>query len=119
MTRIQINLDLLSQVSTTLHKSHDNSYGRGDAQYRVSTDVLSNPICIEAHARNISAHSTALIAQDSDIRGTVSFGPGCIIHPRATIHVLSPNAEIKFGKDCVVEEGAKIIHSYASHLLCS
>jgi UDP-3-O-[3-hydroxymyristoyl] glucosamine N-acyltransferase len=66
----------------------------------------------KAHARNITAHSTALIAQDCDIRGTVSFGPGCVIHPRATIHVLSPNGAIKFGKDCVVEEGAKIIHSY-------
>jgi carbonic anhydrase/acetyltransferase-like protein (isoleucine patch superfamily) len=60
----------------------------------------------------IAAHSTALIAQDCDIRGTVSFGPGCVIHPRATIHVLSPTGEIKFGKDCVVEEGARIIHSY-------
>jgi dynactin-6 len=67
---------------------------------------------VRAHARNITAHSTALIAQDCDIRGTVSFGPGCVIHPRATIHVLSPHAAIKFGKDCVVEEGAKIIHSY-------
>jgi dynactin-6 len=68
---------------------------------------------VRAHDRNITAHSTALIAQDCDIRGTVSFGPGCVIHPRATIHVVSPNGgEINFGKDCVVEEGAKIIHSY-------
>jgi carbonic anhydrase/acetyltransferase-like protein (isoleucine patch superfamily) len=74
---------------------------------------------VRAHDRNITAHSTALIAQDCDIRGTVSFGPGCVIHPRAIIHVLSPSAAIKFGKDCVVEEGAKIIHSYVSILFMS
>jgi dynactin-6 len=59
--------------------------------------------------RNITAHSTALIAQDSDIKGIISFGPGCIVHPKATIHAIS--GEIKFGKDCVIEEGAKIVYS--------
>lgn len=64
--------------------------------------------------RNITAHSSALIAQDSDIKGTISFGPGCIVHPKATVHALE--GEIIFGKDCVVEEGARIIHRYVSFM---
>lgn len=57
---------------------------------------------------NITAHSSALIALDSDIRGTVSFGPGCIVHPKAVIHAL--NGRITFDKDCVVEETARIVY---------
>lgn len=54
----------------------------------------------------ITAHSSALIAQDTILRGDVTIGQGCIIHPRATIDAsLGP---IVIGSDCVVEEMAVI-----------
>lgn len=54
----------------------------------------------------MTAHSLALIAQDTILRGDVTIGQGCIIHPRATIDAsLGP---IVIGSDCVVEEMAVI-----------
>ncbi|GFZ46253.1 hypothetical protein JCM24511_04500 [Saitozyma sp. JCM 24511] len=56
----------------------------------------------------ITAHSTALIAQDSDLRGDITLGPGCIVHPKAAI--LALGAPIVIGADCVVEETAVIVN---------
>lgn len=76
--------------------------------YVVSTESMALPGTDAVHCRDVTAHSTALIAQDSDIKGSVSFGPGCIVHPKAVIHAVS--GRIAFGRDCVIEEGAVVIY---------
>jgi hypothetical protein len=58
----------------------------------------------------ITAHSTALIAQDSDLRGDITVGSGCIVHPKAAI--LALGGPIVMGADCVVEETAVIVNRY-------
>jgi dynactin-6 len=62
----------------------------------------------------ITAHSTALIAQDSDLRGDITLGPGCIVHPKAAI--LALGGPIVIGADCVVEETAVIVNRYVRRL---
>lgn len=51
---------------------------------------------------------TAIIAEGSLIKGRVTIGAGCIIHPNATIIGHSP---VELGENNVVEEQAIIINS--------
>jgi dynactin-6 len=46
--------------------------------------------------------------QDSDLRGDITFGSGCIVHARATI--IAASGSIIFGEDCVIEENAVILN---------
>ena len=59
----------------------------------------------------ITAHSTALICQDTELRGDISFGEGTIVHPKAII--IAAGGPIVFGKNCVIEETSAIINRYA------
>lgn len=57
----------------------------------------------------LTADPTALIAQDAKIVGQVSIGPGCIIHPRASLLALA--GPIDLGAGCVVEELAVLVNN--------
>ncbi|KAI9638609.1 uncharacterized protein MKK02DRAFT_23186, partial [Dioszegia hungarica] len=56
----------------------------------------------------ITAHSTCLIAQDTDLRGEITLSQGCIVHPRATI--IAASGPIIMDAGCVVEENAVILN---------
>ena len=56
----------------------------------------------------ITAHSTAVVCQDADLRGTVTIGAGVVVHPKAAIYGLGGG--IVLGEDCIVEEGATIVN---------
>lgn len=56
----------------------------------------------------ITAHPTALICQDTELRGDITIGEGTIIHPKAVI--IAAGGPIVFGKNCVVEETSAIIN---------
>lgn len=56
----------------------------------------------------ITAHPTALICQDTELRGDITIGGGTIIHPKAVI--IAAGGPIVFGKNCVVEETSAIIN---------
>ncbi|WVW83230.1 hypothetical protein I302_105249 [Kwoniella bestiolae CBS 10118] len=56
----------------------------------------------------ITAHSTSIICQDTDLRGDITISEGCVIHPKSTI--LALGGAIVMGKNCVVEEGAIIVN---------
>ncbi|KAG0150391.1 hypothetical protein CROQUDRAFT_72944 [Cronartium quercuum f. sp. fusiforme G11] len=50
-------------------------------------------------------HPTAVVAQDVDLVGDLTFGPNCMIHPSCTIVGFGP---IVFGSGCIVEEQSVI-----------
>jgi dynactin 6 len=56
----------------------------------------------------LTAHSTARICQDIDIRGDITIGAGTVIHPKATIYALS--GSIVIGEGCVIEENVVIVN---------
>ncbi|ORY32249.1 hypothetical protein BCR39DRAFT_523564 [Naematelia encephala] len=56
----------------------------------------------------ITAHSTVLLSQDTDLRGHLTFGAGCVVHPKACI--LALGGPIEFGRDCVIEELAVVVN---------
>ncbi|KAL7422232.1 hypothetical protein Q5752_002878 [Cryptotrichosporon argae] len=53
----------------------------------------------------VTAHSTAVIAADARLSGDITFGAGCVVHPRA---VVRGGTGIVFGHECVVEENAVV-----------
>ncbi|WVQ98613.1 hypothetical protein IAU59_005743 [Kwoniella sp. CBS 9459] len=56
----------------------------------------------------LTVHSTAIIAQDTDLRGDITIESGVVIHPKATI--LALGGPIVLGKECIVEELAVIVN---------
>ncbi|WWC85374.1 uncharacterized protein L201_000237 [Kwoniella dendrophila CBS 6074] len=57
----------------------------------------------------ITAHSTSIICQDTDLRGDITISEGVIVHPKSTILSLN-NAPIIIGKNCIIEEGSIIVN---------
>ena len=51
-----------------------------------------------------------MIAAEAILSGSITFGPGCVVHPKARIIARRP---IVFGTDCVIEETATVLNSYA------
>ncbi len=70
-------------------------------QRRTRTNALTN-------TTRLTAHSTAIVCQDIDIKGEITIGANCVIHPKATIYAL--NGPIVIGEGCVVEEMAVIFN---------
>jgi carbonic anhydrase/acetyltransferase-like protein (isoleucine patch superfamily) len=56
----------------------------------------------------LTAHPTALISQDTVLQGDITIGPGCVIHPRASI--LAINGPIEIGDNCIIEELAMLVN---------
>ncbi|OCF55292.1 hypothetical protein L486_07405 [Kwoniella mangroviensis CBS 10435] len=56
----------------------------------------------------ITAHSTSIICQDTDLRGDITISEGCVVHPKATI--LALGGAIVIEKNCVIEEGTIIVN---------
>ncbi|WWC61231.1 uncharacterized protein I303_103811 [Kwoniella dejecticola CBS 10117] len=56
----------------------------------------------------ITAHSTSIMCQDTDLKGDITISEGVVIHPKATI--LALGGPIEVGKNCIIEEGAIIIN---------
>ncbi|KAK1924755.1 hypothetical protein DB88DRAFT_486665 [Papiliotrema laurentii] len=56
----------------------------------------------------LTAHSTALICQDTNLQGEITIGAGCIVHPKASI--LALGGPIVIGQNCVIEETAAIVN---------
>jgi len=50
----------------------------------------------------------AIVCQDADVRGDVTIGPLCILHPKCTVIALS--GPIVFGQGNIVEETAVIVN---------
>jgi dynactin-6 len=62
----------------------------------------------------LTAHSTALICQDTNLQGEITIGAGCIVHPKASI--LALGGPIVIGQNCVIEETAAIVNKYAGNV---
>ena len=56
----------------------------------------------------LSAHPSALICLDTDIRGEVTVGAGSVVHPRAAI--LAVGGPIVIGRNFVLEETAVLVN---------
>ncbi|KAK9898561.1 trimeric LpxA-like protein [Cystobasidium minutum MCA 4210] len=52
--------------------------------------------------------SKAIVCQDADLRGEISIGSGCVLHPRCTIFAYA--GPIILGDYCIVEENAVIVN---------
>ncbi|KDN37317.1 hypothetical protein K437DRAFT_279681 [Tilletiaria anomala UBC 951] len=59
-------------------------------------------------AEKITVGSKVTIAQDTDIRGNVTFGTETVVHPKAAI--LALRGPIVIGSGCIIEEGAVIVN---------
>ncbi|WVO12753.1 hypothetical protein L204_100361 [Cryptococcus depauperatus] len=57
---------------------------------------------------SLTAHSTSLICQDTDLRGPITVGPSVIIHPKAT--VLAVGGPIIIEEGCIIEELCVIVN---------
>ncbi|WVR05073.1 hypothetical protein IAU60_002085 [Kwoniella sp. DSM 27419] len=62
----------------------------------------------------IISHPSAIICQDTELRGDITVGEGCVIHPKASIQALG--GPIVLGRNCVVEELSVIINRNPSPL---
>ena len=51
---------------------------------------------------------SVLVCDQADIKGSVSFGDGCVVHPGAQID--AKGGKITFGECCIIEEKVKIIN---------
>lgn len=56
----------------------------------------------------ITVGSKAIVCQDADLRGEISIGAGCVLHPRCTIFAYA--GPIILGECCIVEETAIIVN---------
>ncbi|KAF5298557.1 hypothetical protein FQA39_LY11758 [Lamprigera yunnana] len=57
---------------------------------------------------NIKIMGGAIVCEEAKLRGDITIGPHCIIHPCATI--IAEAGPIILGDYCLIEEQAKIIH---------
>lgn len=58
----------------------------------------------------LTADPTALVAQDVDLRGDITLGPGVIVHPKAAI--LALGGPISIDANCIIEENVLIVNRY-------
>lgn len=72
---------------------------------------MSSDVWLIYSSTRITAHSTALICQDTDLRGEITIGQGTVIHPKAAI--LAIGGPVIIGNNCVVEETAVIVNRYS------
>ncbi|KAL8292544.1 hypothetical protein RQP46_001156 [Phenoliferia psychrophenolica] len=56
----------------------------------------------------IKVGSKAVVVADCDIRGNITIGPGCILHPRCTI--LAMSGPIILGSNCIIEESVVLVN---------
>jgi dynactin-6 len=63
---------------------------------------------LTSFSTRLSAHASALICLDTDIRGEVTIGAGSVVHPRAAI--LAVGGPIVIGRNCVLEETAVLVN---------
>lgn len=50
----------------------------------------------------------AIVCEDSQLKGDITLGYGCVVHPKATI--LAEAGPIVIGDNCIIEEYATIAH---------
>ncbi|WWC69564.1 uncharacterized protein I206_103507 [Kwoniella pini CBS 10737] len=62
----------------------------------------------------ITAHSTSIICQDTNLQGDITINEGVVVHPKTSI--LAIGGPIIIGKNCIIEEGAMIINRNAESL---
>lgn len=63
-------------------------------------------IFLKMDRKNIG--KSAIVCEDSVLRGDVTIHAGCVVHPSAQI--LAESGPIVIGENCIIEEYAKIIH---------
>ncbi|KAH8926808.1 hypothetical protein BT69DRAFT_1330960 [Atractiella rhizophila] len=56
----------------------------------------------------ISIHPSSVVAADTDLRGIITIGPQCVLHPKCTI--LSPKGPLIIGRGNIFEENTVLIN---------
>ncbi|PWN96927.1 trimeric LpxA-like protein [Tilletiopsis washingtonensis] len=63
----------------------------------------------------LTVGSKVVIAADAELRGTITIGNGCVLHPRASIVALG--GPVHLGADCIVEENVRIVNRRSEALM--